>query len=129
MSAQESANAVKAARSVLDAHFDALNAGNEAALGATLHFPHYRLASGHLQTWPDPDGYLADFRARASDDWHHSQLERCEVVAASPDKVHLDVTFTRCREDGSAIGRYRSLWVITRLEGRWAAHLRSSFAA
>jgi hypothetical protein len=29
----------------------------------------------------------------------------------------------------SAIGRYRSLWVVAKIDGRWAAQLRSSFAA
>jgi len=43
--------------------------------------------------------------------------------------VHLDVTFTRYRADGSALGQFRSLWVVARLGGRWAAQLRSSFAA
>jgi hypothetical protein len=43
--------------------------------------------------------------------------------------VHLDVRFTRYRADGSALGSFRSLWVIARLGGKWAAQLRSSFAA
>jgi hypothetical protein len=50
-------------------------------------------------------------------------------VAASPDKVHLDVTFTRWRADGSALGSFRSLWMVARIGGQWAAQLRSSFAA
>ena len=37
------------------AHIAALNAGNEADLAATLHFPHYRLSGGVLQTWDGPD--------------------------------------------------------------------------
>jgi len=27
------------------------------------------------------------------------------------------------------LGRFRSLWIIARLDGRWAAQARSSFAA
>ena len=30
---------------------------------------------------------------------------------------------------GSLLGRYRSIWVVTYIEPRWAAQLRSSFAA
>lgn len=120
--------AIDAAMAVLEAHFEALNARDEAAINATLHFPHYRLSRGRLQTWAGPGSYLADFRARTTDDWHHSTLDRRDVVAAGFDKVHVNVQFTRWREDDSVIGEYRSLWVVSSLDGRWAAQLRSSFA-
>jgi len=53
----------------------ALNAGNEPALLATLHFPHYRLARGRMRVWDQPGAYLADFLARAGADWHHSEWD------------------------------------------------------
>jgi len=121
--------AIAAALAVLDRHIAALNARDEAALAATLHFPHYRLSGGRMKVWEGPASYFADFLARAGDGWHHSAWDRRTPLAASADKAHLDVTFTRSRADGSALGRFRSLWVIARLEGRWAAQLRSSFAA
>ena len=125
MAADES---VVSAMAVLDEHMRALNAGDEEALNATLHFPHYRLAGGKLKVWSGPGEYLADFHKRTTDDWHHSLWDSREVVAADADKVHLSVQFTRYREDGSAIGAFRSIWVVSRLDGRWAAQLRSSFA-
>ena len=54
-----------AARAVMDAHFAALNARDETALAATLHFPHYRLSGGRLTTWDGPQSYFGDFLARA----------------------------------------------------------------
>jgi hypothetical protein len=57
---------------VLDRFMRALNEGDEPALLATLHFPHYRLAGGHLRVWETPGPYLGDFLARAGADWHHS---------------------------------------------------------
>jgi len=120
--------AVAAAKSVMDAHFKALNAHDETALAATLHFPHYRLSGGQLKTWKMAGQYFADFQARAGDGWHHSQLDSVDVLAAEPDKVHLDVRFTRFRADNSELGRFRSLWVIAKLNNKWAAQLRSSFA-
>jgi|GEM_PF-1124233 len=125
---QENQTAINAAREVLLAHFAAINARDEQAVNDTLHFPHYRLSQGRLQTWDAPGHYLADFRGRTTHDWHHSELDRIDVIAASDDKVHFDVVFTRYREDDSPIGQYRSLWVISRVTGRWAAQLRSSFA-
>ena len=37
--------------------------------------------------------------------------------------------FTRWREDGSAIGSYTSIYVVTCVEGRWSIQARSTFAA
>lgn len=121
--------AIEKAMAVMDAHLTALNARDPVGLAASLHFPHHRLASGRLQTWETSKTYLADFYARAGEDWDHSAWDKLEVIAAGPDKVHLDVAFTRYRADNSVLGRYRSLWVIARNDGRWAAVLRSSFAA
>lgn len=121
--------AVAEARAVMHAHVAALNARDSAGLAATLHFPHYRLSGGSLKVWETPDSYLADFLARAGEGWSHTRWNYIAVVAASADKVHLDISFTRYRADGSALGTFRSLWVIARLGGRWAAQLRSSFAA
>jgi hypothetical protein len=120
--------AIQSALSVLDAHMAALNARDEQRLNATLHFPHYRLASSRVQVWQTPGEYLADFYKRATDDWHHSEWDFRDVIAASADKVHLSVQFIRYRADDSVIGRYRSIWVISNLDGVWAAQLRSSFA-
>ena len=121
--------AVEAARSVMDAHLVALNARDREALAATLHFPHYRLASGRMQVWETSERYLDDFFARAGDGWDHSRWDSIEVIAASPGKVHLDVRFTRFKADGEPLGQFRSLWVIAEQDGRWAAALRSSFAS
>jgi hypothetical protein len=38
------------------------------------------------------------------------------------------VQFTRYRADNSVIGRYRSLWIVTKRDGAWAVAARSSFA-
>ena len=92
----------------------ALNAGNEPALLARLHFPHYRLAGGRMRVWDQPGSYLSDFLARAGADWHHSEWDFRNVIAAGVDKVHLDVQFTRYRADSSVIGSFRSLWIVTR---------------
>lgn len=121
--------AITAAVAVLDRHMAALNARDPEALAATLHFPHYRLSGGRMRVWQGPETYFADFLDRAGDGWHHSAWDRRNPVAATSDKVHLDVSFTRFRADNSVLGQFGSLWVVTLLNGRWGAQLRSSFAA
>jgi hypothetical protein len=112
--AQPNETAVTAALAVLDSFMAALNAGNEPALLATLHFPHYRLAGGRMRVWDQPGAYLGDFLSRAGADWHHSEWDFRKVIAAGEAKVHLEVQFTRYRGDKSVIGSFRSLWIVTK---------------
>lgn len=121
--------ATAAALAVLDRFMAALNAQDQAALAATLHYPHHRLAGGRWTVWQRPEDYTMDgFLARAGEGWARSAWDFRRVVAAGPAKVHLDVQFTRYRGDGSVIGRFRSLWIVTCLDGRWGVQGRSSFA-
>ena len=61
-------------------------------------------------------------------DWHHSKWDRRRIIHATADKIHVDTQFTRYRADGSKIGSYESLYILTRENGRWGVKLRSSFA-
>lgn len=119
----------QAALSVMQAHIDALNAQDAAALAATMHFPHFRLSGPKLKTWETPDRYFDDFRARAGRNWARSGFDDIRVLQVSDDKVHLDVRVSRFEKTGARITSFRSLWVITLENGRWAAKFRSSFAA
>ena len=51
-----------------------------------------------------------------------------EVIDAGTRKVHFRVQFTRYRPDGSVIGSYKSLYIVTLEDGRWAIQGRSSWA-
>jgi hypothetical protein len=124
----ETQAAIQSAIAVVDAHMAGLNARDAEAIAATLHFPHYRLAGSTFKVWETPATYLDDFFARAGEGWARSQWNRQQVIHAEADKVHLDMEFTRFHADGSELGTYRSIWVVTRIAGRWAAQLRSSFA-
>lgn len=128
IASEPNVEAVAAALKILDDHFAALNARDPAAIASTLHFPHYRLTANGMQVWETPDTYLDDFYARAGTGWERSALLFRNVVAASQDKVHLDVAFARFNREDGEIGRFRSLWIITKQSGKWAAAARSSFA-
>ena len=124
----ESSSAADSALAVMHAHLDALNARDADTLAATLHFPHYRLVGSTMKVWPDADDYLSDFFARAGGDWAYTRWNRLEVLSSNVDKVHIRAEIHRFRKDDSLITHFESMWVITRIEGRWAAQLRSSFA-
>src|SRR5215471_6808854 len=116
---------------VLDDYMAAWNRKDLAAWEQTFHFPHYRLASGRMNVLDKPgmqDAARVWGPAGAGAEWHHSRWDRRKIIHSSPDKVHVDTKFTRCRADGSVISSFESLYILTKEDGRWGVKLRSSFA-
>ncbi len=119
-----------AALATLDQFMAALNRLDEAGVNDALNFPHVRLASGRVHVWERAGSYrVEDFLARAGEGWHESRWDERTVIHAGPDKVHLAVQFSRWRADGTLIGRFRAIWIVTRVGNHWGVHARSSFAA
>jgi hypothetical protein len=75
---------------VLDRFMAALNASDQPALLATLHFPHCRLAGDKMRVWDQPGAYLRDFLARAGADWHHSEWDFRRIIAAMSQASRLE---------------------------------------
>ena len=114
---------------LLDDYMNAWNRKDLQAWEQTFHFPHYRLAGGKMTVLERPG--LQDASkvwASAGSDWHHSKWDRRRIIHASADKVHVDTMFTRYRADGSKIGTYESLYIVTKEDGKWGVKMRSSFA-
>jgi hypothetical protein len=119
-----------AAMKLLDEYMAAWNRKDVTAWERTFHFPHYRLASGKMNVLerPGQQDEARLWQTMAASGWRHSQWDRRRIVHASADKIHVDTKFTRYRADGSRIGSYESLYILTREDGRWGVKLRSSFA-
>ena len=125
------ANAIAAGLEALDGFMAAFNARDADAIRARwFHFPHVRFHSGKVTLMPSPADYhnLVWQRTGQSADWGHTRWDYREVIDAGPDKVHFRVQFTRYRPDGGAIGSYKSLYIVTLRDGRWAIQARSSWA-
>ena len=121
-----------AARAALDGFMQAFNAEDAEAMRTRwFHFPHVRLHSGKVSVMQTPaDLHLAVWdRQGQSKDWARTAWDYVEVTDSGPGKAHFRVQFTRYRADGSAIGSYKSLYVVTLQDGRWAIQARSSWAA
>jgi hypothetical protein len=50
-------------------------------------------------------------------------------IHVGPDKVHLKVAFSRWKADGSLIGRFGTIYIVSRQDGHWGIQARSSFAS
>ena len=67
--------------------------------------------------------------ARAGDGWARSQWDERTPIHVGRDKVHLKVAFSRFRADGSLIGRFETIYIVTLQAGHWGIQARSSFAS
>jgi hypothetical protein len=119
---------IAAAQGRLDAFMTAFNARDIPAYEATFNFPHVRFASGKV-TIINPGYHKPEmFTTGSLADWDHSAWARRDVIHAGADKVHIDTRFNRYRKDGSVIGGFDSIYIVTRVDGRWGIQGRSSFA-
>jgi hypothetical protein len=125
--------AVAGAMAVTERFLETFNDGAARAHAATLAYPHVRLASAQVRIWQCLDDAVAAMERaipalRDGAGWHHSEWDHRRVIHTGNEKVHLDVQFTRYREDGSVIGVYPAVYVIVDQGGDWLIQCRSSFA-
>ena len=119
---------IAAAMTVLDDFMTAFNARDIEAWQKTFNFPSVRLASNTMVII-DEDYHKPEMFGRgALTEWDHSAWERRTVIHAGDDKVHIDTRFSRFRADGSVIGGFDSIYVVTNEGGHWGVKARSSFA-
>ncbi|HEY2050908.1 MAG TPA: hypothetical protein VGH03_16330 [Caulobacteraceae bacterium] len=119
---------IAAAMKVLDDFMTAFNARDVEAFEATFNFPSVRLASNTLRMIEKGDHKPEMFGTGALAEWDHSAWERRDVIHSGLDKVHIDTRFTRYRADGSVIGGFDSVYVVTCQDGHWGVKIRSSYA-
>ena len=123
--------AIGGAREALDGFMAAFNTQDADAIRTRwFHFPHVRFHSGRVTVMQRPDDYhnLLWSRTGQSVGWARTAWDYQDVIDAGPEKVHFRVRFTRYRDDGSAIGSYRSLYIVTWQDGRWGIQGRSTWA-
>lgn len=115
---------------VLDSYMNTFNDKDLKAWESTYQFPHFRLASGKMHELEKPGlrDSLSVFGALQKAGWHHSKWEHRNIVHASDNKVHVDTQFSRFKADGTKLGVYESLYILTKENGRWGVKMRSSYA-
>ena len=118
------------AMAALDRWMTAFNSRSMQAWSETLHYPHVRFARGSVAVY-DTAAQFADrrvFEALAQNGWDRSRWVERDVTMSSPAKVHVETVFERFNKENESIGRYRSLYIMTKEDGRWAVRARSSLA-
>lgn len=120
-------NAVETAISFMESFNNQDNNGCSNA----VNFPHARVGKdGNLVVTENPpiqkDAFFEWFTKDYG--WNRSCWDYRKVIQSDSNKVHLQVQFSRYRADGSRIGVFPSLWVVTNQDGHWGIKMRSSFA-
>ena len=114
------------------AYMNAFNEGDAQKCSTCINFPHARVgANGNLVVSENaddltPPNFFEEFRERYG--WNHSCWDSREVIQSIENKVHLKVQFSRYRVDGSKIGAFPSIWIMTKQDNHWGIKMRSSFA-
>lgn len=118
-----------AAMQCLDDFMATWNARDLAAHAATFNYPSVRIASGKIRIIESPASHHPQmFERMVAAGWHHSAWLRRNIIHSGGDKVHVDTCFGRYREDGSLIGEYDSIYIVSKQDGHWGVQGRSSFA-
>ena len=114
---------------ILDDFMAALNEYDAAGMDKCMHFPHPRIADGKVVVYEKPGNNPMDLfdRLKKADGWSHSKWDTRELVQHNASKAHWKVSYTRFRADGGVIGVYESLYILTKVDGRWGIQARSSF--
>ena len=113
------------AKKAIEGFFEGYNARDDEVIRSTLHYPHVRIGgSGQIRICEKP----SDFKAGYEKGWHRSSLDSVEVIEASDNKVHFNITFSRYQTDETRYVTHHSLWIITKINDKWGIIARSSYA-
>ncbi len=111
----------------------AFNDRDADAMIAEMHFPHMRLSGSQFQTWPTSEDFRAPqddmTKALEAEGWHTTITKSITAAQAGPEKVHLVIRQSRQHKDGTEYNGFDTLWIFTKIEGKWGVQFRSSFLA
>jgi len=129
-SANSDPGAIAQAMKTMDRFINAFNAKDIQSWSESLNYPHVRFASGGVKVWKDSQTFVAesDLTPLIASGWDHSHWLSRDVILSSPNKVHISTTFQRFNKENQPISAYRSLYIVTLIDGHWGVQARSSLA-
>jgi len=124
---------------VLDRYMAAVNRIDIEVVVETYHFPHFRLAKGKLTLWATPEEAMpmlklpkeqrmAAMKKGLGPSWHDTRWAYQKLVSSDKDTAHVDTELVRYDSAGNELGRFKSLYILTREHDIWGIKGRSSFA-
>jgi hypothetical protein len=126
-------DSVEQAKASFERWNNAFNARDRDGMVAEMHFPHRRLSGANeFQVWPTADDFWASSgdnltASLKAEGWDHTATTSVEAAQSGEDKVHLVINQSRRHADGTEYNGFPTLWMFTRIDGRWGVQFRSSF--
>lgn len=115
---------------VLDEYLEAFNSGDARRWASVLHFPHVRIAGDMIRVWNDAESFAKDndmSLLAKKIDWGYNKWDWRHMVQCGPGKIHMALQLSRYTVNDALISSFESLYIITRVGGRWGVQGRSSY--
>jgi hypothetical protein len=110
---------------------NAFNARDTERQIVEMHFPHLRLSKNKFQLWETANEFRAVqekiSRLLKEEGWYRTASLSINPIQVGEEKVHLAIRQSRQREDGTEYNGFDTLWIFTKINGRWGVQFRSSF--
>ena len=96
-----------------------------------LNYPHIRLWKNKFSIFNKKKDFLEGFDKQTAnlkrEGWSHTVTLSIKVVQSDENKVHLLLHQSRRNDKDIEYHNFRTLWIMTRIDGKWGIQFRSSF--
>ena len=96
-----------------------------------MHFPHVRLWKNTFSIFHVAEDFLKGFDKQTADlekeSWGRTVTLDIKAIQSSDDKVHLTLHQSRRDKENREYHNFVTLWIVTKIEGKWGIQFRSSF--
>lgn len=96
-----------------------------------MHFPHVRLWNNQFSIFNSEEEFLKGFDQQTQkleqEGWSHTVTKDIKSVQSDESKVHLLLLQSRRNKDDIEIENFQTLWIMTKIDGKWGIRFRSSF--
>jgi len=96
-----------------------------------LNFPHVRLWKNKFSIFKNKEDFLEGFddqtKKLKEEGWDHTVTLDIKVVQSDETKVHLLLHQSRRNSENIEYHNFHTLWIMTKVDGKWGIQFRSSF--
>lgn len=104
---------------------DAWNTGDIANVRQALNYPHVTHGPRGLIITNDAEAFVQDFDLLRSQGWGSSGFDEVRIHHVSPNKVNMEVDFSRLNAEGDVYSRGVVFYVFTNQDGKWGMQYRA----
>ena len=112
-------------------NYDGFNKRDKDICTNLLNYPHIRLWKNKFSIFNNKKDFLDGFDKQTEnlkkEGWSHTVTLSIKVVQSDTNKVHLLLHQSRRNNKDIEYHNFHTLWIMTKIEGKWGIQFRSSF--